>query len=646
MPPGFSWMAVATLFSLVLGSLGIGGAVLRLMRIPESAMLAFVAGFAVLANVIFAIRHLVPSSPIEAAFVPIALGVALLLMKRIRGRVGWTQLGAAGFASAFTAIWCWDNASRLALFRRTGELQFWVDVLAHAGEISSFIGSKAAGRGLVALADGPARIYHQASYLPASLVGGVADLPSLDVVILLWIPLGILVMACGIIALGQALARGWLGVFGLAAIALLPAPERATLANGSMGFAWLLETAPGTPYSIGIACAALALLVIADRSRRTAPIVGALLLAACCIFVRANTFVWLAPTVVLGALAVWHRIPSARRIPLVLVGFLGLLAFLVLLSLGPLTHDPKQFLFGYTQWMHTANTPSHFEALYPWLQRHLGMTAAGVLGVLLLLLGTAGPWLPAFGIAWWGAGRAQARRSFDVIPLLLLAVAAVMVIMAPDAPNGDSSEFRHRAGPLLVPVLAVWTLYLAQRAARVTRFADWMRRPPAVAGVAGASLLVLFATIADAKVPRQAWGRYFYDTRVSSDLIALAKILEATGAASPTLAIADQPADARHVDDALRLVALSGVPAYVSCPAFFIQSGGALAKEAQRRLNVVGHLGQARGVPELRALMRAERITHFITTVKKADRFDPAAGHAMARAGDLVVYTVGEPNGQ
>jgi hypothetical protein len=347
--------------------------------------------------------------------------------------------------------------------------------------------------------------------------------------------------------------------------------------------------------------------------------------------------------VVLGAAALWHRIPRARRLPAVVVGYLGLLGFLVLLSMGGIAHDPEQFFFGYTQWTHTKSPPTYVDSLYPWLQATVGVVPAGLGGVLLILLGTAGLWLVAFGVAWWHAGRARTRTAIDVLPVLLLAVAVTMMTLAPIAPNGDVSEFRHRPGPLLVPVLAVWTLYLARRSARRVQLAAKGRRTAAAAGVAGTSLLVLLATIAGAKVPMHEWSRHFYGTRISLDLVSLARMLEATDAPKPMLAIANQPVDARNVDDALRLAALSGVPAYVSCPGYLVASGGALAAEAQRRLGVMRRLERVLNLAELRLLMRDERITHFITTLPQAHNFDAGAAGALARKGNLVVYTVDAP---
>jgi hypothetical protein len=49
----------------------------------------------------------------------------------------------------------------------------------------------------------------------------------------------------------------------------------------------------------------------------------------------------------------------------------------------------------------------------------------------------------------------------DALPFLLLLVAAVVMVLSPNSRNGDISEYRHRAGPLLVAVWVVWTLHFA-----------------------------------------------------------------------------------------------------------------------------------------------------------------------------------------
>ena len=55
------------------------------------------------------------------------------------------------------------------------------------------------------------------------------------------------------------------------------------------------------------------------------------------------------------------------------------------------------------------------------------------------------------GLLTWRRGQ---LRPADALPVLLLVVAALAMLMAPMARNGDISEFRHRALPLLVVVVS------------------------------------------------------------------------------------------------------------------------------------------------------------------------------------------------
>ena len=103
-------------------------------------------------------------------------------------------------------------------------------------------------------------------------------------------------------------------------------------------------------------------------------------------------------------------------------------------------------------------------------------------------------------------------------------------------------------------------------------------------------------------------------------------------------AVADQPADARNMDDAARLVALSGVPAYLSCPSFMVATGGILGEEAKRRLAVLARLAAAPNLDTLRAEMRAADITHYVVTNSKDVPYDPDRHGAVGNWGTYAVY--------
>jgi hypothetical protein len=145
----------------------------------------------------------------------------------------------------------------------------------------------------------------------------------------------------------------------------------------------------------------------------------------------------------------------------------------------------------------------------------------------------------------------------DALPFLLLLVAAVVMVLSPNSRNGDISEYRHRAGPLLVAVWVVWTLHFAGLllAAPLARLSE-ARRWAMLGGAAVIAIPVLALTIGGAKRPTMDWGKAFYGTSVQPDLMRLAPQLRRLDGDLPRFAVANQPADSRNIDDAARLDAV------------------------------------------------------------------------------------------
>lgn len=635
--PGLGWanhLLLAVLLTLMLGT---GQCVCRAFGYPDEPFFALVAGFVLIAYALVLADLVVPGAswPVAAMFVlPAAVG--FFRTRRENWRAAMTvTVGVA----LFTLAWNLDLSPRLTNFYSTGRLNFWVDVLVHAGHLAGFAAPDAIGRGTVLMADMAPPLYHYASLMPTALLATLTGTRVLDATVLIWIPLGILIMACGVAALGATLGGPCLSVLALAALAFIPAPERLTLDNGFLGFAWLIDTSPGTAYSLGVACAALAALIRWTHDQRHRTLVLAAALVASCFLVRANTFVWLAPAAALGAVAGWRRATPRSR--LVLVGFsvLGSAIVLTVLSWTALRADAMQFLFGYVEYVNRINGPTRFDNLYPAIVQHLGRAGAGIIGVGLTLLGILGPWLPAFVILGLLAWRRKLLGAADALPWLLLVVAALAMLMAPMAPDGDITEFRHRPGPLLVVVLSVWSMrFVLLLAAPLLERTSARRRQIFVGVVAVVSLAVLATSIDAAKRPRMAWGTKYYGTQVAPELILLAPLLSRGGQQRPRFAVANQPADVGTIDDAARLVAFSGVPAYISSPVFLLKSAGRLGDEARRRMAVIARLAEATDLAELQATMRAEGITHYVVTAQRDAPFDPERRGAIGRAGTYAIY--------
>jgi hypothetical protein len=619
--------------------LGIGRLLCRALTNGDDPFLAFVLGFLLLAYGLAAADLIAPGAHWQV--------VALLGLAGLPGWRGGAKLSSPLAASLglliglFTFTWCADIAPRLADYYATGRFSFWVDMFAHAGSLARFASDDAIGRGMASLADVPAPLYHYASFLPAALFPRLAGVPLLDAIILVWLPLGVLVMAAGVASLGLALGGPRLAAVAFCGLALMPAPSHYVLNNGFLNVAWLLETSPGAPYSVGVACAALAALVRWTRDQRLPTLAIALIFTAGCLLVRINTFVWLAPTVVLSAVAGWRQITPATRAALVTLGLLGLAALFAILSWAALRSDPMKFLFGYIEFVHQSNPPTGFDGLYPGLIAHLGRTGAALAGWGLVLLGTLGLWLPALAVLGTMAIWRRQADAADAIPFLLLAVAAIAIVLAPAVQNGDISEFRHRPGPLLVAVEMIWTLRFAALAlAPVLVRAPGKRIDIVIAGVAALCLCAQYAGIGAAKRPSMAWARGggYFDIQTAPGLLAIAPLLTGAPETHPRFAVAGQPPEARDWDDATCLIALSGTPAYISRPAIQFALGGAVGDEAHRRMGVLARLAQEPDLEALRGAMRAEGVTHYVVTKPSDVSFDPERRGAIGRYGPYAVY--------
>ena len=623
--------------ALLAAMLSSGRVVCKALGAGEDPFLAFVVGFLLLSHALLAADLVVPGAHWQIAA---AVAVVGLPGWRTGRELQWRPAAGLGLLIAcFTFVWCADIQPRLIHFRATGEFNFWLDQLVHAGTLAQFGSQETIGRGMALMADVPRPLYHFASYLPAALLPRLAGVPLLDATLLFWIPLGILVMTCGIVALGLELGGPALAAAALMAVALVPDPARLALGNGFLGFAWLLETSPGTPYSLGVACAALASLVRWSHDRRLATLALSIGLTAGCFLVRANTFLWLAPIIVLGIIVGWPDVDARLRSAAVALGLVGLVAIYALISWQPLWSNPTQFLFGYVEFVHQSNQPTYVDGLYQELTKSLGRSGAGMVGTALILMATMGPWLPVLLISAGLAHRRGRLEAIDALPFIFLVVATIAILMAPQARHGDISEFRHRAGPLLVLVTLVWSLRFAAIAA-APELERWSIRSRRIAliGLAALSIGALGLTIGPLKQPRMAWGAKYYGSRVAPELATLAPLLQGRAEGKARFAMAGQPSDSFNIDAAARLVALSGVPAYISCPGYLLTLKGPIADEARRRLAVLRRIGDAPSLEALQSDMRAEGIAYYIVTTPRDAPFDPERAGAIGRIGASAIY--------
>ncbi|ADY66002.1 hypothetical protein [Agrobacterium tumefaciens] len=615
-----------------------GQTISRIAGIDEP-FLGFVIGFAVVSHILMVAEMLAPAGTWPLAI--ILCSICFVAFKKLPpAQTSLNPLVLALLVSAFTYIWCSDLPSRLSQFQKEGKLDFWIDIIVHAATIAQFSAENMMGRGMALMADISRPLYHTASYMPAAMIGRVLLVPPLDVAVLIWIPMGVLTMATGIVALGLALKSARLAMLALAVIALVPNPEQFPLKNPLLGFSWLLETAPGTPYALGISCAAIATLVYWIRHPRPALLAIIAFLTASCFLIRINVFILLAPVIALGFIAGLSKLTVLKRSVLIAAGVAGLCGFFIIISWKHFQADPAKFLFAYVEMVHLSQTPTAYEGFYSWLLGLLGRSFAAPVGIGLLLFGILGPWLPIFAISTFALLGKRKLQAEDTIPFILLTVAIVAITLAPIPQNGDISEFRHRGGPILVVIISIWSLRFAGLAIEpfLLRWhapTSW-KLPVFVATI---SFAVMAMNISSARYPRMDWAREIYGRQFSPVLLQLSSVLKARRGEHLQFAIADQPRDARNIDDAAVLVAMSGMPAYISCPQSLLLRDDYVGSEAARRMEVIEQMAKASSFEELRTMMRAENIAYYIVTNSQQAHFDRTYDSAFWKGGEYAIYS-------
>ncbi|ASS54334.1 hypothetical protein CHR56_06960 [Rhizobium leguminosarum bv. viciae] len=625
--------------ALVVVAFFLSGRITGIISGVNEPFLEFIAGLSILSYLILITQYF--SLILQCAIISFIFFILICVyLRRSDTRRLKKDLVLGIFVALFTFVWSYDLVTRLQEFEATGRLQFWSDILLHAGTIAQFSSSNSLHRGMTSMADVQLPLYHVASYMPTAFVARLSGISALNAAVLVWIPLGTLTMAAGIVALGIALGGRGIALVALTAIALVPSPDRIILRNGLLSFPWLLDTAPGTAYSLGVACGSIAMLTYWMKTKSRAALVVGSFLCAACLLVRANTFAWLAPCLILSVVVGTTKLSRSQKILGVICGLALLCVFLIAVSWSEIRTNTANFLFSYVETVHLGQPPTNYQALYPRLTQTLGREGAALIGIGLVLTGILGPWLAIFFGAAAVCGAQKKLVEFDAIPFLLLAVASIMMILAPITANGDITEFRHRAGPLLVVVTCIWSVrFIAIAAAALL--------PGATASVSW-KLLVLAATISlalmaddisEVRRPQMDWAKNFYDVQFPPPLFAVASELKKNVEHTPRFVVAGQSEASRDIDDASALVALSGIPAYISRPRLFELRSDNVGNEARRRMEVVKRLDAAPTVSALKQLMASEHITHYLVTDTTQVAFDRERAGAAWKSGQFAVYT-------
>ena len=241
--------------------------------------------------------------------------------------------------------------------------------------------------------------------------------------------------------------------------------------------------------------------------------------------------------------------------------------------------------------VHSGMSPTAYDGAYAAIEREYGPIVGTTAGVLALIPAAMGAWALALPIAWRRRDTAHRLARPRYVSDLVRRRVARRWCCSHRWPHGDYTEFQQRPFVLIYASAVVWTILFFERGMPVAGPSAARLRL-----VLSSTLVAAIATSAvarrheDPARPRFAWGMRNFDTRLERGFIDAAAFVRTHAARGDTFALIPTDPTSRLDDNATRLAALAGVPAYLA------RAGIQASNSPARRLVVEQRLSELHGV--------------------------------------------------
>jgi hypothetical protein len=605
---------------------------------------AFVLGFAVISLAMLPLVffvHLVASS----AFCICGLGFIASWWiwgsrkERTTAQEDWVDIGVITVGALLILWFSRHIAQALPQLLLTGTLNAWIDYYGHGALIAQVGDSLAINRQNILFVDQPPIFYHYASYLVPAAMLSLTGLPGLGIATAILLPFGLLIAFAGLYGLGSELSGQVSGMFAVITVACLPDGSQYLLKNGFFGFHWLLFTAPGTGFAIGIAAIALILLTKWQRSGDCRHFVAATLLVVSLLVFRAHMFALMFPPfLAIVALTRWKA--RAHKIFYVSLGCFASL-FAVLIADVSLREAWLKFArpIEFLDRVHYYIQPSAYAEPYDYVLNHYGRFASSLLGLALLPVAILGAGAFVYPAVQLLALRQRRWRTEDMFPVLLLLAWLGLVLFFPAPANSDLTELKQRPFPLVYCVLLVWLVSQITVLIRPGPLRERVRFwAPFTCFVAlSLACMASFAGVDPANL-RMAWARQAYKVATEDGLLRVAAYIRGRSRDGDVVAVggAAKPTP-EQLRTTMEIVSLTDIPAYTAYELGW-RTGIRSSRVASERAEHLTNIGNSASREFAHELFREQGIRWYITIGGYSPNWDPERKYAELKAGTVMLY--------
>jgi len=633
-------VAIMTLAGEVLFSL------FRIRTLAAPLAAAFVAGSA-LSSVALMIPPLLWQWTAWPAF--LLLSVFVLFMAGFTGRyfnhvvpAFMQDIGAAFIFVVFVGFFARHQILALPTLLDTATLPAWTDYYIHGATIDSFADSFISRSGDIMLPGMPRVFYHYATFVLTAALGQGSGLPGLGLATAILLPFGLLIGLFGLYVFARQYVSYWPAIMAVVAVASIPDPLIYFFGNGFFDFHWLLFTAPGSAYAIGLAAVAYICLGQWFSTRRFSALILAALLTLTLILIRVHMFFLIAPAfagaVVLNILPPPWRGRFTILAAIVFSGATFLLAQgLIFSNYASQYAQPFTYIFDILRF-----GPEPYARVTHWMIDTWGNAAAAVPATLIILFVTLGLWGILFSVVFVCLYRENKLEALDAVPPLLCCTYLFLIFWAPMAQNGSLDEYKHRHFLLLYAVIVVWTLL---RFMKLDMLAPWFSgrngiRAIGIGTVGLVALLVAGQKIDPAKPgDRIEWANtYFYNIKVDPGIVAAAYFIRSHARQGDIIAVDRASAYVDLDGPANKLASIADMPIYVGRAALEAKRGPQFDKIVQARLTDIDDVMRASSVADAFHMLQVKKISWLVTIAPAFPAWDAEGNATTFRSGQVYVY--------
>ena len=593
------------MYSAILGSVILR--ILDLLEIKAFAMTSFLIGY-LTQSALLMLMVTCFFMNIHTALISLGVSEGLLwiLLRKKLGARSMNNSRELFFIFAL-AIIVTASVSKYALIPKdlglSGVLGIWSDYFLHGITIASLGGINAYG-GSFELVGTSLPLYHYIGFMLPAAVMSLQNMSGLAAATSVMLPVSTLIFVFGVYILCAQMSNFSLG-FVLTIISVFVPASFVFIQSGWFDPYWLTFITPGSGIALGGCLLVVLLLMIFEESGKQTSLVLILLLCALVGLTRIHYSLLIIPV------CTWTVFSYIRKYTAVNWLKINLILFALLIFILPFLIMVDADFMRYSKGVeYIRNSYAQLNFYRFTIPASTQSYVGNFFNVPTILLAVTGLYFPLYFLFLFVRFKHNKINHIDAVPLVFLIFFIILMMFSPVASNGDITEYKHRAFPLVAIIFAIFSNYYL-----ISFIADPILRNIKYIVFFLIGLSMFFGLIANPAAPNinlMSWAKDFHGVTLKVGLLDSAKYIQEHSIAGDILATDVESIGVKLDAFATELISLSGVPAYIARP--YINRSECISRLVEDRIEVLNSISAANNWNEAKEILNANHIRWFITS--------------------------------